>query len=484
MKRTIKYIAVISLLVLGVIMLNSCKKEFLEVTPKGKLIAQKTSDYDLLLNNLVDLNTMDINDHIPMGDDVAAINPYFSNSALTTQRAFRWDDLIFEPDANADEVAVLVKALYTYNIIINEVMDSKDGTEVQKKSIRAEALAGRAWVYFHLINFFGQPYNATTSATDPGFPIFTKADVTETNFTDRGTVKGVYDFIINDLQTAIPDLPPLIHRIRMSKSTAEGFLGKVYMFMGRFNDALPLLNSGITGLEGSQLPTRLYNYNVEFAAGGVFMPINALFGPTPVTIDKNLESAYSRQSVNTWGFVANELVMNRQTVALYKTSDLRRKFFTSSAFPFGAYPAGVLRRFGPSNLINGLLISDLYLLRAEAKARLNDLSGARTDVEKLRENRMPLADKAVPEIAMADRISLTKFIFEERIREFAVTGYRWFDMRRLSVDTDLKSNVGTTHEVLDASGATVDTFNLRPERLTFRIPGKVLNANPGMQDNP
>jgi hypothetical protein len=112
----------------------SCKKSFLEVTPKGKLIAEKTSDYDLLLNN-TDLTNADGNPQIVMGDEMAAVDPLFTSSVLRTQRLFRWDDVIYEPDQDATELTAPMRAIYTYNKIVNEVMSSTDGTEQQKKIV-------------------------------------------------------------------------------------------------------------------------------------------------------------------------------------------------------------------------------------------------------------------------------------------------------------------------------------------------------------
>ncbi|MBV7532177.1 hypothetical protein [Chitinophaga sp. sic0106] len=49
MKKVAKKLVILSLSIIGLVPM-SCKKDFLEVTPKGKLIAQKTADYDLILN--------------------------------------------------------------------------------------------------------------------------------------------------------------------------------------------------------------------------------------------------------------------------------------------------------------------------------------------------------------------------------------------------------------------------------------------------
>ena len=144
-----------------------CKKSFLEIQPKSKLIATLTSDYDRLLNNVSLMNTA-LEDMVPLSDDVAALNTYFNNSSFKVQQLFKW-----EPDAYTDNQIdaqfVLVKQIYTFNKIINEVPNSLEGTPETKLAIQSEARAGRAWCYLMLINFYGKPYNAATAATDPGF---------------------------------------------------------------------------------------------------------------------------------------------------------------------------------------------------------------------------------------------------------------------------------------------------------------------------
>lgn len=480
MKTTYKFTGAIIAVVLCSLLV-SCKKSFLEVTPKGKLIAQNVNDYNLLLSNS-DLINAASDVQIPMGDEIAAIEPHFSGSVLRTQRLFRWDNVIYEPTENAQELEMPLKNIYNYNKIINEVPHAADGTVQQKLSVEAEARAGRAWTNFLLINYFGKPYDAKTAATDPGFPILTKAEATENKFT-RASVKEVYDFILEDLLKAMPHLPAkTTHRMRMSRAAAEGLLGKVYLFMGKPDLALAQLNSAITDLANSTVAVGLYDYNVTLGPGGEFLPIGS-YGPSYPLSPNIRENLYSKQSSNFWAFFYNELVLNKQTVSLFDPSDLRLKFYSATAYYGPALPAGLLRRRGPSSVQCGVVVPDLYLLRAECKARLNDLTGAIADVETLRKNRMPAANASVPAAAAAQQLSLLKFIIDERIREFALTGFRWSDMRRLSVDP-LFSGTTHRHTLYSENGDVLNTFTLKPERFVLRFPQKVMEQNPGMQNNP
>lgn len=464
------------------LLMVSCKKDFLEIIPKGKLIATTVSDYNLLLSHL-DLINQSTDAQVLMGDEMAAVGTYFLGGTARTQRLFRWDDVIYEPDQDAIEMNVPMRNIYVFNKIILEAPNAIDGTDLQKKSIVAEARAGRAWSNFLLINYYGKPYNPATAATDPGYPIVTEADVTQTQFT-RASVKEMYDFILADLTAAIPDLPAqTTHRTRMSRASAEAILGKVYLFMGRYADALKELNASIADLATATTPVRLYDYNVNFATGGIFLPIGT-FGPAYPTTVNNEENLYAKQFSNTWNFVSSELVLTPATIALYGSSDLRRRFMSATPYPSGsAFPAGTLRKTGPNATQFGMVLPDVYLMRAECKAQTGDLVGAKADLEILRTKRMPAADAIVPASIANDQQALIRYVLDERIREFSGQGYRWFDMRRLSVNSNLNATVRYEHILYNADG-TIIRFTLKPERLVLRLPQKVIEQNPGMTNNP
>jgi hypothetical protein len=461
---------------------GSCKKSFLEITPQRKLIAKSINDYEKSLFSL-DLVNMGTDAQIAMGDEVSAIDPFFTGASQRTQALFRWADVVYLPADNPAEMQVPMQNIYLFNKVIEEVMHATDGTAEAKRSLQAQAKTARAWTYFMLINYFGKPYHAGTAATDPGFPIIDKADVTQTTFT-RATVQEVYDFILNDLNTAIPDLPAqLTHRMRLCKATGEGLLGKIYLFMGKPNEALPHLNNAFAALAGSAIPAGLYDYNSRFGSGGSFLPIG-LFGPTYPSTINNEENIFAKQSSNGWSFTNSELLLSVEAAVLYGASDLRMNFFVNTAYPSGNFPNNMKRRRGPGTAQIGFTVPDLYLLRAETKARLDDLTGARADLEALRAKRMPIADASISDAVASNKNELIEFILEERIREFAVIGYRWFDMRRLSVDPDFSHTVGTTHKLYNDQGIVTATYTLKPERLTMRFAPKIIDLNPGLENNP
>ncbi|KUJ60385.1 hypothetical protein AR687_18250 [Flavobacteriaceae bacterium CRH] len=491
-----KYIKITSFLIILVTSLMSCSTDFLDVVPQGSQLAVTTNDYDLLMNyKSFYYYEAGGATQVPLwlGDEISANGTDLNSNNVLAQRLFRWDDVIYQPSDDSfsmnRDLSLGLGNIYTCNKIINEVMNSTEGTEAQKKSLKAEAMATRAFENFLLVNLYAKPYKASSAATDLGFPVITTADATLKTF-ERGTVQQTYDFIISDLTQAITDLPlQNTIRTRMSKPAAEGLLGKVYLFMGKYTEALPYLNAAFNDLQASSTTPKLYDYNVEFAAGGSFLPIDSYSGPNAPGNNKNdlTESILSKVCYNPFsgnGPGINGSAISNETAALYEPGDLRLNMY-SATYQYGdTNPYGRLRKYAAQYTRFGLELSELYLLRSECKARLNDLSGAVTDVETLRKNRMPVAVASVPSNIAGDQVSLIKFILEERIREFANEGYRWFDMRRISVDSNaaIAATLKTTHTVYDDSNvATV--YTLRPERLTLRFPQTYMNANPGMQNN-
>jgi hypothetical protein len=475
--------------------LVSCKKSWLDIVPMGSQVAVTTDDYDKIMNDPGFYNsggTGGWSEAQLMGDEIAAEGPFFVNKGSRDfrDRIFEWRDSVY-PSADVSPFALSkhLNQVYQLNKVINEVMSAPGGTDAQKRDIRAQALATRAWSNFMMASYYCKPYVAATASTDLGFPIITVADVNIRTY-PRGTVQQTYDFIIKDLTDALVSIntKPLTVT-RWSKPAVEGMLGKVYLFMGKYNEALPLLKAALADVTANGQAT-LYNYNQTLAAGGSFLPITVNSGPSggPGNLQNDLTEAVVSKvfycGTYTGNYTGNDgLVLTPQAQALYGANDLRLLLYTNKNQDNSVNAAGRIRKYGVMYSRWGLQLPELYLLAAEAKARTTDLSGAVTDVETLRKNRMPAADATVPAATAGNQTLLIKFIMEERIREFALEGYRWFDMRRLSVDP-LFPGLTFTHTVYNAGGTTT-VFTLKmPDRLVMKLPRVITDGNPDMINNP
>jgi tetratricopeptide (TPR) repeat protein len=470
--------------IIFIINLTGCSKNFLEIDPKGRILAKEITDYrNLFYNNTLLSNGIDADVHLILGDDVTALSNYLTTAPIYAQRGFSWQPDLYNDDQDAGEFTRLMSQIYLLNKIIVEVENSDGGTMEEKLELKAEARASRAWSYFMLINYYGKPYNTATADKDPGFPIVEEADASATSFR-RSSVQKVYDFIIKDLKESIPLLPYNTDvRTRMTLSAAEALLGKTYLFMSRFSDALSSFNQAFSHLPTS-FEVGLYDYNSTMIQGGTwyFSPtVNSYIGgPLPWA---SQESLFSRQILTSWVYSSNVLIMNKETTNLFNEGDKRKLLFTrkpSQALVGTEYPVpNIFRKYAPSNAASyGITMPDLYLMRSECEARIGNVDNALSDLNILRKKRT-----SEPPITIRDRNTLTRFIIDERRREFALQGFRWFDMRRLSVDPLFSSNV-YTHILYDQDGNEVEHYKLSAERLTLRLPKKVLLFNPGMDENP
>ena len=466
---------------------QGCKK-FLDVEPKGLDLIKRIDHYNGLFNNanLYSLiNVRSVPGSLPfiigypgapvlMSDDVFSSAAYLSTQPLYYQNAYQWKDDLFQEEDESSEWGTFYSQNYIYNVIANGVMDATDGTLQQKKELLAEARANRAYMHLLQVNYFAKPYNASTASTDLGIPLVAVADAGGSNF-KRATVKEVYDFIINELKAAIPDLPVrTVNRARLAQTAGYFLLGQTYFWMGDYTNALVQLNLSLASMPNHTVGVSLYNYNTLMPSwittGQAWLGANKF--PAQTLSNENI---YLKTMSLNFATARNTVYLKPNVYALFSTNDQRKKFYfnnsTTNAVPAPGLPGQ--QRNGPISVNWGPNLADLYLMIAECKARANDLVGAKADLETLRKTRMPLAEATV---IATTQDAIVKAVLDERKREFAGTGFRWFDMRRLWNDTKY-NNVDATHPL---DGAT---YTLKAERLVMRIPPAILRLNPGMPDN-
>lgn len=478
----------LGLTIIGILTLQvSCKKSFLEIIPKGQQIATTTKDYEQILNaNYL----MASSASVYMGDEIAALKPYIDEYALRAQRLFRYADRIYEIDQVPDELNSAdgyIRRLYLFNKVINEVMDSKGGTDTQKRALLAEAKAGRAICNFMLLSDFSTPYLQSTADAELGIPKIEKSDVTQTDFR-RLSKQESYALVVQDLAAAIPDLGSLSHRRKISKLAAHFYLARVYMAMQNFTAAEDQLDKAFLEVAKAEVPIQLYDYNVVLDpdAEDTWYPLlfGVLLAGQPLS-SNNTQVIYNIEvaAVSYVDGQANAFVMSPKTASLFDPMDKRPNLFDPIEFNGAVeFPMGMRHPIGFTTQV-GASLPDLYLMRAECKARHNELAGAVADLELLRSKRT--SNPQVPSTIASNQQALVRFILDERIREFTYTGLRWLDMRRLSVDPVYKDHVNINHEVRNnTTGAVVEAYTLKPERFALKFGERTLRDSKGLEENP
>ncbi|MEG0519437.1 MAG: RagB/SusD family nutrient uptake outer membrane protein [Bacteroidales bacterium] len=116
---------------------------------------------------------------------------------------------------------------------------------------------------------------------------------------------------------------------------------------------------------------------------------------------------------------------------------------------------------------------EMYLIEAEAEARLGNAPAAQKAINELNSARMYAKEVARPVVSTGD--NLIKEILMYRRAELWGDGQRFFDMKRLNEDMS-----GRTGQPMAEMTATIKAGD---KRFTFLIPQQEMDANPNMKQN-
>lgn len=470
-------------IMLALVSLSSCRK-FLDIKPKDKFIPTTLTDYENMLNaatvNLlgdysIDLQTDDA--FLPDGEP----GNLYTKQPLTGREIYTFKKNIFGQGDNDVLWSEGYKRIFYFNTVINNVMASTQGSDSAKRSVRAEALLGRAIEHLTLVNAYAEHYDAATAATEPGVPIVLEADINAKHV--RNTVKEVYDQVIADVNEAIPNLPVqhTLTKFRACKAGGYALLSRAYLFMGDYTNSAKNADLALA-LQGALF--NMNNYKVTIPGPFPYTP-GAPLGWTNIPDGQyNPETIVARTFLRPFG-LGMFVCASPSLSALFTNDDMRWTLYYANGWP-PAPPYDYMSRYGVKIFLRGdyynncLGVPEVYLNRAECKARANDLDGALADVNLLRANRITPA--AYKQFTTADfdndQLKVLKFVLEERRRELAFTGMRSIDLKRLNKDTRLQTTV--THT---AEGTTYTLEPNSPDYLRQIWPAASV-FNPGWTLNP
>lgn len=447
-------------------LMASCD-DYLDIKPKGMVIPEKCEDYEKLLNYA---QLMKASDSYPnfMTDDVFL--PYdddltggYVSLELPDQRLYTFDSEVFGDGESDGLWEYSYNRIYTYNVIIQEVMGSTQATEDHKKQVRAEALMGRAFEYLTLVNAYGKHYDPATAATDPGVPLMLDEDINKTNL-QRASVQAVYDQIKKDLDEAAFDLPerPVLNAFRASKPVGYGMLARMYLYMGNYEKALE--NAKIS-LEHNSALQSILPYEV--------VDVNKWIGRINVP-DRanNPENIYIRLAPYTFG-LSSSVYGSEDLIKLYdKEKDMRYLLY------FTRYIDGVDSDYdfwAPFLYTNmAMATPEIYLIAAECEARIGKIENAMKYINTLRDNRI----KDNVALTASTKQEALKLVLEERRRELTFVGCtRLIDLKRLNREPEFAKTI--IHEVEGVE------YKLEPNspKYILPIPPTVLRFNPNMTPN-
>jgi len=310
--------------------------------------------------------------------------------------------------------------IYGANSIIEGLTNNNSINVSARNQLTGEAKFIRAFCYFYLANLFGD------------VPLILSTDYNQNAVAHRTARKLVFDQIEQDLSDAVNEMSdqylsadntPTSERARPNKWAATAMLARVDLFNGNWDAAISnstaiIDQSGIYGL--------VYNLDSVFLANSN-EAIWQLIPPVTARIDTWEAEVYILFGAPSGSYGVS---LSDKLVESFEPGDARRIHWIDSISVAGfkyyyAYKYKVSIRDLTIEYYMILRLSEQYLIRAEARARAGDLSGALSDLNIIR------SKAGLPNSTASDLNSVLGAIQSERRFElFTEWGHRWLDLKR------------------------------------------------------
>lgn len=487
--------------------LVSCEKDFLDKQPSEFLSPEQVvkageRDPSLLNGNLLGVyafmyqagggGTEDHDDFGQKGYDI--YSDMIASDMVLGALNYGWYSTLSRYQSTTDftRIDAYKPWRFYYQVILgaNTLIDGLGGNDAvptvqENKWAMGQAKGLRAYAYFYLAQFYSKGYGDGTAKI---LPIYTDTKVSNQPLS---TTKQVYDLIIDDLTESVTLLEGFNRsagsKTEIDKYVAEGLLSYAYAARGGNEDLAKvilltddvILNSGL----------RLNNQNevvaVLDANGAVTNPqagFNNVNNPSwmwgaDLTLASNLDliSWWGQVDLFTYSYAwaGDPKVMDAGLFAKIKPTDSRKGQFDTRLRPRNKF-------FDPARVIGGqrnvttdyvyMRMEEMYLLNAEAKAKLNQDGLAIVRLKELLTKRMPDASyvDALSGQALDDEIYL-----QTRI-ELWGEGKSYLAMKR---------NKATITRGTNSTFFAGQSFPYDDDRLTFPIPQAEIINNPEISRN-
>lgn len=421
------------------------------------------------------------------GDDMQAVEAGKRTSSIYEMRYTANDaPMIWNVPYNVLRRANRIMEAIDQGIVKNA--GESDKNKAAAARIYSEALVVRALVHFDLVRVYGNPYTMDNGA-GLGVPIMLKP-LDSKALPQRNTVKEVYEQVVKDLKKAIEDdaLDKEMNNGYITHWTAKGLLARVYLYMG---DNANARKEAMEVIE--QSPYKLWT-NTEYA--------NRVWDKTVGAHNKEMLLELLNTSSDDWtdregiAYLYNEAGYSdaiatkafcellqadsndvRLTAMLPSHEEEYMEKYGKDRVWVNKYPADNLGEMRMSS-VPILRLSEIYLIAAEASAKLNDMATAAKYLNAIVLRANPNATPVADADATVDRILL------ECRKEFVGEGHRFFDAMRNNQTivryTDEK-HIGYHYPLSEAKSQRFDRTYFRA---ILPIPLSEKDANEGIQQNP
>ncbi len=443
---------------------------YIDITPKGAVTVDSAQQY-------YELIATPMRAYYPSSFILLSDDQWVKESEILGYESISADGINFTFNEKADRTILPDNNLYEniYSLILrsNLVIDNVDkgqGSQELKTLAKAEARTFRAFDHFLAVNTFAKAYNPETAASDGGVCIMDRYDLEATPV--KSTVAEVYNFIINELEQAVPLLEEKpVNIYHPNRAFGYALLAKVYLFHRDWAKAQEAAEQSL------KLNSQLADYNLINDAGGTARYKNFAKDGNPEVLSYHWMAGWGsgeQVCLYHYGIISPELK------SLFEANDLRYSLFlrdtgTSITSWFDSGSGAAIWTPAITNLDRftymsvGLRTAEVYLIMAEALARQNNLTEAANYVSQLRDKRIKGGNGHVD--APATQVEMVKMIIDERRKELLFGFNRFFDLKRLNIEPEYQKTITRVFPVLNISEAhPQQTYTLKPDSRLYIIP--------------
>lgn len=455
----------VALLLAGAI--TGCKKENLDIIPTNIFEASRA------FSTVNDLEQGILGAYSSYSyENTMYINALLSDEVKISSENRGQGQFEFKYQYNSGTESFGYGAFYVTINRANRVLEAMNGVtpananeDVQKNAIRAEALALRAYAHFELLQRFAPAYDPNATGITYVDRVFVNEQLS------RQKVGENLARIEQDLAAAkagslstAPAITTGYGNIRISKAVVSGMQARVALYKKDWTNAATHATEAIT------------TANKPLATGTTFKNI------WTDASDAEVMLKFRRVGTGT-----GTLWQDTNGDVFFEPSDkLKQQYNRTTDVRFDSYfligntngDTALVRKFYTS--ARGAKIVDpkfmrsaeMYLIRAEARAEQNDLTGAAADINTLRTARITGYTNvtfSTKDVAIAE-------ILTERFKELAFEGFRFFDLKRRGLAVNRLAS--------DVQSSTWQNLSANDFKFTLPIPQSELFANPNATQNP
>jgi len=517
--------------------ITGCSEDFLETTPTDAISAADAlstpGNMKLVINGLH--RQMYAQSPLPGGSSSRAGQQYFiplmdvlTGDLIHSSPGNGWMTAELNWTTHTSATSTTVEQLWyqryhfiaSSNAIINKVQQDGLTIDADLSNILGQAHAYRAWSYLQLISVYSKGYLIGNPSTDPGVPLLFASEAPYTS-EPRSTVEEIYNQIEIDVDQAIayfenasaPD-----NKSHLSLNAAYGIKARTALAKGDWSTAasaaaaarsgFPLLDESawLSGFNTYDLSEVIWGGRVIDSETTYYRSYFYLISPTfngsqnrsnPKLVNSEKydqipatdyrSKAFLPLAPNTNSSASNGLGGSFSTDPNYDNSDDFRDAWEDVIGTYGmstrhnTHPYMHVKflnknpgSIDPDDVIY-MRSSEMYLIEAEAKAMLNDISGAQAALATIGDARDSAFDETIynTQDALMDQIKLQRYV------ELYGEGFSWTDHIRWDEGIDL-TNSGAS-AILYQNGFIQAKPSIN-DAWVWKLPQAEIDANPNITE--